>query len=112
MAEPSQLQSSGEKHTYHFSKATILQLPGDDLPEKQRASLMEAIRNVGGYSSASLKSVDGREILNHSTTMQLSKYMKEKKTMQEMKTQSQVKVKSRVPGGGNFMAELANKLRR
>ena len=85
------------------------------ISDPHRASLMEAIRNTGGYNNACLKSVDGREIFNHSTTIQVSNYMKEQKNKQAAKhgkQEKQVKVRSRIPGGGNFMADLANKLRR
>ena len=60
-----------------------------------------------------MKSVNEKEVFNFSTT-QLSNYMKEKKSKQVRQEQKgkQIKVKSRVPGGGDFMADLANKLRR
>ena len=75
---------------------------------------MTEIRNCGGYSKASLKSVDEKKVLNYSTN-QLSNYMKEKKNQQIRQQGSQgkqSKIKARVPGGGGFMADLANKLKR
>ena len=82
--------------------------------DSNRASLMTEIRNSGGYSKASLKSVEEKQILKYSTN-QLSNYMKEKKDQQIRKQGSQgkqSKIKARVPGGGGFMADLANKLKR
>ena len=85
------------------------------IPDEIRANLMNQIRNSGGLKGAGLKSREENQIYTYSTN-QLTNYMKEQKSQQEKQRMKQglkqVKVKGRVPGGGDFMADLANKLRR
>ena len=85
------------------------------ITDEIRANLMNQIRNSGGLKSAGLKSREENQIYNFSSN-QLTNYMKDQKNQQEKLKMKQglkqVKVKGRVPGGGDFMADLANKLQK
>ena len=85
------------------------------ITDEIRANLMNQIRNSGGLKNAGLKSREENQIYTYSTN-QLTNYMKEQKNQQEKLKMKQglkqSKVKGRVPGGGDFMADLANKLQK